>query len=225
MHPLCQIATVLSAGLVKCECSSFGNRGRDGVLTQSSSLPWKNTGHIGKLGKLLLEGIDTIYVSKDFKKINETNQFAAPPWISSIKSIFERWVRLTSVTVPVLSQSCLPKIPKLARFDWQSVYPSATTSVSSSKLGSLHLLNDMPLLELLFSCAWCDPWLSMVIFRQGLGNSPRHDKAPVWFEHFGPPPLHMSPRSWVGHTGGFKSTKQTSWTLINTNGIKRLCCK
>ena len=67
---------------------------------------------------------------------------------------------------------------------------------ASSKLGSLHLLNfSMPLPELLFSCAWCDPWISMVIFWQGLGSSPSHEKGSAWLEHFGPPPLHMSPRS------------------------------
>ena len=130
MHPLCQIATVRSARLVKCVGSSFGNRGSDGVLTQSSFLPWKNIGHIGKLGKLLSEGMDTMYrkVSKDsIKWIN----LQAPPWIRSIKSIFERWVRLTSVTVPVLSLSCLAKSPNwhaLISIRMQSVYPSATTS-------------------------------------------------------------------------------------------------
>ena len=196
MHPPCQIATVRSARLVKClGCSSSGNRGSDGVLTQSSFLPWKNIGRIGKLGKLLSEGMDTMYrkVSKDsIKWIN----LQAPPWISSIKSIFERWVRLTSVTVPVLSLSCLAKSP-----NWHALTSSRFTLLqrppaASSKLGSLHLLNfSMPLPELLFSCAWCDPWISMVIFWQGLGSSPSHEKGSAWLEHFGPPPLHMSPES------------------------------
>ena len=119
MHPLCQIATVLSARLVKCDGSSFGNRGSDGVLTQSSFLPWKSIAHISKLGKLLLEGMD-LCIENDRKMSKDSIKWInlqAPPCISSIKSIFERWVRLTSATVPVLSQSCVPRIPKLACFD------------------------------------------------------------------------------------------------------------